>query len=232
MAGLKHLISPESSLSATEVAENFSAIGDRCNDLPDDAFEGSALTTRHFDRQSVGTTAAMGWSAGIDRFKSTRSGSFTGQSIPAASYGDIAGAVTPSQSLANFYGGELALPVFAWAEISFYDFYALPYAGIWRSDTENITYHFKLQYKTDLMSGWEDIPNIDTERIAQAGSATGTHGGIPYTAPPEEATMVLFGVVSPGSASSISFKLVGHRNAGGASAPRVDGSIRSLYVVR
>jgi hypothetical protein len=225
MAGLKHLISPESSLSATEVAENFSAIGDRCNDLPDDAFEGSSLTTRHFDRKSVGVT---NWSAGIDRFKSTRSGSFTGQSIPDASYGDIAGAVTPSQSLANFYGGELALPVFAWAEISFYDFYALPYAGIWRSDTENITYHFKLQYKTDLMSGWEDIPNIDTERSAQAGSATSGD----YTAPPEEATMVLFGVVSPGSASSISFKLVGHRNAAGSSIPRVDGSIRSLYVVR
>ncbi len=220
MAGLKHLISPESSLSATEVAENFSAIGDRCNDLPDGAFEGAALTTRHFDRQSVGTTAS------INRFKDTRSASFDLVTIPAASYGDITGAVTPSQPLANFYDGEIALPVFVWAEISFYDSNA--FSGLWAAATENITYHFKLQYKTDLMSAWEDIPNIDTERSAQAGSATS--GG--FTAPPEEATMVLFGVVSPGSASSISFKLVGHRNAAGSSDPKVDGSIRSLYVVR
>jgi hypothetical protein len=223
MAGLKHLISPESSLSATEVAENFSAIGDRCNDLPDDAFEGSSLTTRHFDRKSVGVT---NWSAGIDRFKNTRSGSFVGITIPATSYGDIAGAVTPFQPLANFYGGELALPVFAWAEISFYDDDAFP--ALWATETKNITYHFKLQYKTDLMSGWEDIPNIDTERSAQAGSATS--GG--YTAPPEEATMVLFGVVSPGSASSISFKLVGYRTSIVDSDPKASGSIRSLYVVR
>ncbi len=228
MAGLKHMISPESSLSATEVAENFSAIGDRCNDLPDGAFEGAALTTRHLDRQSVGKTAAMGWSAGINRFKDTRSTSFEVVTIPASSYGDITNAVTPSQPLANFYGGEIALPVFAWAEISFYDFNAFN-STPWAVETKDITYYFKLQYKTDLMSAWEDIPNIDTERRAQAGSATDGSG---FTAPPEEATMVLFGVVSPGSASSISFKLVGYRTSVASSTPKVVGSIRSLYVVR
>ena len=231
MAGLKHLISPESSLSATEVAENFSAIGERCNDLPDGAFEGAALTTRHFDRQSVGTTAAMGWSAGINRFKDTRSTSFEVVTIPASSYGDITNAVTPSQPLANFYGGEIALPVFAWAEISFYDFDAFSTTP-WNVQTRDVTYYFKLQYKTDLMSAWEDIPNIDTERRAQAGSATSGGGPPNYTAPPEEATMVLFGVVSPGSASSISFKLVGYRTSVASSTPTVVGSIRSLYVVR
>tara|TARA_R100000664_G_scaffold28755_1_gene40204 strand:+ start:899 stop:1561 length:663 start_codon:yes stop_codon:yes gene_type:complete len=220
MAGLKHRISSSDTLSATEVSENFSAIGDRCNSIPDEAFEGAALTTRHFTNRSIG---AHGWSAGIARLKDTRAASFGNVAMSAAPYSDVAGAETPPQQLVNHYSGEHALPVFVWAEISFRDDTAMS-PSVWTAATVDINYNFKLLYKTDLTSGWEEIPGMETERKAQAGSTS---------APPEEATMVLFGAVSPGGATYITFKLQEFYDGTiGGGAPKVGGLIHSLYVVR
>ena len=85
MAGLSKLILPSSSLSASDVADNFNALKTVVNDLGDPNLDTGAINSRHFTKDSD----AYLFAAPKLPLKKTYRTTFTATGVPNTGYGEI-----------------------------------------------------------------------------------------------------------------------------------------------